>query len=787
MTAQSSTGNFSKFGTYFLYKLRSLRPLIIMNSIFALLSYPFAFGMIIPFMELEKKTRELRMNNKIDTPEYDMLYEQLMVMEGVFAAAVCVAILMLGGMFIMSYIIPAKSFRWLYRKNIVDMDYSLPVSDDTRFFGDLLAGLSASLVPHALSVGIGYILLLCADIESVNGMDEITHNIYSTILQAMLTGLFACLMFAAINLLVMAVCGRNAEARLYPFAMNVAIPVIHMMCLYICLNNVRGYNWYSDTAFEAVAGTSPLGLIFLTLMSVLGSPWTYESYRVPLFRADIFIPALLITIGCLVGAYFLIKHRRAERVGQPFVYRGIGFAIPAVIIFAVVAPFAQAILPALFGSENEANSYSPPVEGLLIAMVICTFVLYVIIQLISGKGFRRFHITLAKYAATLAGCLLICAALHFSQGMGMSSYVPDANKVQEVTYNVIGMGYYDKMNQTDEEDRFSFSGRVSEPENVQLITDMHREILTHPEEELNYFRIDMYYTMKDGTMMSRDYSVPKSVFRKYIKETVLPEAFYNDQRILREDTLGDRITGVDINDGKGMQLVNISAEELCEAFRKDSELLTYENYFYQTPITIEMATYDDEMKLLYSSDYFGDEYRVEIYPWCENVIDLLVKHGLPDIREFKLDGYGTVMLARAIKTGDNAFRLEQDLLCGFYKSRDSSLTDEEYFEYGMASNGVQVESENISAMLSHHGVVRLPTDDSRVWNMVSSSKRSFREFNGDPIANGEDCFVLVMMTADSAKDYISGDDGVVYRYVTPEEYGNAEELYEKYNGFLTVR
>ena len=49
MTAQNSASKaFYNFKPYFLYKLRYLRPLFIMNCIFALLSYPYV-GMAYRF------------------------------------------------------------------------------------------------------------------------------------------------------------------------------------------------------------------------------------------------------------------------------------------------------------------------------------------------------------------------------------------------------------------------------------------------------------------------------------------------------------------------------------------------------------------------------------------------------------------------------------------------------------------------------------------------------------------------------------------------------------------
>jgi hypothetical protein len=170
MTALSSTGNFSKFGTYFLYKLRTLRPMIILNGIFALLSYPLVGGILVPYaanyVELEALREQLRQTDSYlqygysyyEDPAYQVLRDRADVLEGLLVMAVIIGVIMLIGMFIMSYGILAKSFRWLYRKTSVDMDYSLPVSDDTRFFGDLLASFAGSLVPHLIAIFTGSIL-----------------------------------------------------------------------------------------------------------------------------------------------------------------------------------------------------------------------------------------------------------------------------------------------------------------------------------------------------------------------------------------------------------------------------------------------------------------------------------------------------------------------------------------------------------------------------------------------------------------------------------------------------
>ena len=88
MTAQNSTGNFSKFGTYFLYKLRTLRPLIILMGIFSLLSYPLLTGFLVPYMHATVKANEYREQSGYDIDIWsDQTYVQLSDMEDQFALA----------------------------------------------------------------------------------------------------------------------------------------------------------------------------------------------------------------------------------------------------------------------------------------------------------------------------------------------------------------------------------------------------------------------------------------------------------------------------------------------------------------------------------------------------------------------------------------------------------------------------------------------------------------------------------------------------------------------------
>lgn len=793
MTALSSTGNFSRFGTYFLYKLRGLRSLIIMNGIFALLSYPLAFTAFSLYINVYNEQYAMRLDGLIDTPQYDEVSRRVTAMNDFFIVAVIIGVIMLMAMFLMSYIIPAKSFRWLHRKTVVDMDYSLPVSDDTRFFGDLLAGLAGSLVPHGLAAAIGYLLLDAA----LSGFIRVDEDILAydavrvAIFQGMLTGLFACVMFTALSLLIMSVCGRTAESRIYPFVLNAAIPIVHIVCLYIVLGNVRGYEMgISDSTMDSAAASSPLGLLGVTLPNFLNGTLSHIESNLPLFRAEIFIPALIVVLACLAGAYFLIKFRRAERVGQPFVYRAVKLLIPALVTFAVVAPFASTVLPEMFGDGDPEYSYSPPVGSLIFAMVIATFVLYVIMELISGRGFRKFYITLGKYAATLAGCMLICLGLYFSEGFGIGRAVPAADDVAQV--------HFDFNSYEDDEDFYS---DVYEKANIQAVTDMHRAIIDSPEEP-SLFNIDISYRMNNGTYLARQYRVSEELYSKYIREIITPEAYYRTFRGYLDVLSGATIVEIDTLALNGKIAVDIPGETFCQALLRDCEKVSYEKLFGDSgeaipSRVIRITTYDPEHVSMYSSQ-MGYTITFEVPGWHENVIALLEQNGVA--LGFTPSDYATAILCKGTKSGENSFMLTQNVLAAFYKSGDSSLSLEEYEHHGvylpvypLDENGdidverilaedIDLKSTEGRTPVEEYGVVMIPIDDPMTKQLFDGSSFSTAEGLGysDHAEDGEDCYILCLTRSRNAAEYIS-DYSELYLYISADHYDEAEKMFDEYN------
>ncbi len=680
MTARSSTGNFSKFGTYFLYKLRSLRPLIILNGIFALLSYPFFGGILTAYSSNQADILAMRQNpdfynlNINESLEYlalkdtESLLEVLLVMSGIIGFAMLVA------MFIMSYIIISSSFRWLYKKNVVDMDYSLPVSDDTRFFGDLLASFAGSLVPHLIAIFTGSILWRIA-FGSISG-DE-AEEFISKLLpdQVMYTGLFSCIMFMAFSLFVISLCGRGAEARIYPFVITAVVPVIHVICSAISLSGVYGLDYYVFDVTEMIkfSATSPLGMIFVTVYYFIAA-LDADQMMLPLFRLGTGLTAVIITIGLFVAAYFLIKKRRAERVGSPYVFKWVKPAIPAIVTFAVAAPFMLATFMIL-SEWSEENSYTPSVVGIVIAMFIVTFILYVIMELISGRGFKKFHMTLLKYVLTMAAGLLICVGLNASNGFGVGNYVPDPDGVAMVTFRIEDCHNSVMLNPSDVTDR----------ETIAAITAIHRDVPKKDADNSYRFQFSVDYTMKDGSEVYRNYLITEEEFNDYIRRACTPEAFYASECRDRFGN-GDLIQSITVQNNSLYPKeyhTQIPYDDFFDAYRSDCEGVTYEKAMclgddmYKVNLGISYRVNNES-----TAGYYTRWNEINVYSWMEDTRVLLEQHGIKAINEVDLILFDSAFLIE--REESEGYISPADANIAFIMTGDDSVSQEilSYYGYG---------------------------------------------------------------------------------------------------------
>ena len=633
MTAQSLANKpFYNFKAYYLNKLRYLRPMLIMNCIFAVLSYPTLLGVLNVYLNFQIKYDLIRTAVQYDANQYADIRSTLYALESFCLLAAIICILCLVGMFVFTLVTTLRSFRYLYSKNVVDMDYSLPVSHNTRFFGDFLGVITTSILPHLISVIIGLIILAnfpTYDAEFQKDMTAISHLAS----QCMWAGFFSCVMLSAFTLLTLSVCGRKAEAYIYPILLNFAVPIIHGLGAYIVNNCFYGSSGSSTDYINEISATSPLGIIYTSFSYVFDGLYGFSSeeamLNVPVFRPVYFIGAIAITLLFFIAAYFLMKYRLNHRVGMSYVYKGMNLVIPGIVILAISMPLFFNVWKGLQDSTEEYYSYTYNPVPWIIGALISTFIVYVIMELIGGRNFRKFHITTAKWAGTLAVCFGITSVLFLSDGFGKKYFVPDISDVAQVSFWASDSTHGDKYDYF-----FLDATDVTDPYMIQKITELHGSIDKSGAEISDDGSAAMYYRLKNGEFVNRCYQISDEKLDSFARELATPEWAYGcyNNRIGDTENKSYSIKRINFFDGSyTSDSFNVSGsrdidiDKLKAAIENDCQKVNYDLLFgkehEEQYIMLTLQVYTEE---IYITDYF----TIRIYGWMDNTIKVLTDMGI---------------------------------------------------------------------------------------------------------------------------------------------------------------
>ncbi len=767
MTAQNSaakSGVFYKFLPYYRNKVRYLRPQLIMCSILSLLSYPLLTAMVAAACgasnDYYQKYNELIQNHS-GAQAFDQMNSienHLQTMYSLTITAAVIAGLCLVALFIFTFVTTLRGFRYLYNRTTVDMDYSLPVNHNTRFFGDLAAVFTVSILPHLAAALIGTLILAFVQVPEEGTAFP---AILEIIRQAAFTGVAACVMQIAVCLLTLSVCGRTAEAYIYPVLVNVAIPVIHVLGILLVESGVYGavlgpYSGGFASSMYSISSTSPIGMVIATVYSWFSTS-AYDagiSSRVigtaPIMQAQYLVPAIIVTLALLAGAYFLMKFRRAERVGMSFVYRGTDVIVPGIVIFSIVMPVCYSIAAYLRNQDYfGTNGSSDFILGLIIGTIIGTFIFYIIMSLISGKNFRRFGLTVLSWAGTLAASVVICALLNLCNGFGSGSYIPAPSEVKSVQAT-----YFDhRETETDysSPDRYFNITARSGDELLELVRDIHEEALGDMfAEKNNLCTVAFYYVLKDGGTLLREYNVTSATLEKVKAQMLSPEGWSsNVLSHLNESLLdGCKIESVSA-DGMYTDLTSNAgaAGELTAAIRADSARVSpeffKEQYSWKDNVIRVDLTKNDAHET-------QDRVTIVVYDWMENTIALLDRWGIDIAGGFTPAGYSAAFIEKAQGNGvDVEYMLRMA----------DNISEEEYYN---------LTGDTMDDLQSRDSFGRVDTGDPTLEELVAASG------SGDTYTEGD--YLIVLTQAGSWQEYMDGHSECMVLRVPDDMADIAESL-----------
>ncbi len=517
-----------------------------------------------------------------------------------------------------------STFNYLYKKSNVDMIHSLPMSTSGRFITDYITGLLTYIVPFIVNqilslilFGIGFLAfdgkpVIYYNYDKTFDICNIFSEAFPYYIKLALGGILVMLFFYTVTVFVTTCCGTVFESAVYTFLFNGIIPATIAVVLLVLFNDVYGVN-VESSAFKLISWTSPAGSAF-GLIDILSLGELSNTENSSLLAW--FIPVFFIIAAFIGLTFYLYKKRNAESVGKPFVFKIFYYIIITCITFCIGCTFLYEIRE----NSDVSDMYMP--------FIIITAITYLIFEVVTNRGFKKFWLSVIRYAATLVCVTGIYFLVVNTGGFGAETRIPVASNISKVTisYN----GYFNVNN-----DRYYYRSSnkegitLKDRENIETVIDAHTSRIDnfkkygedfiygdryssegdypigYPGKSYSpqsyYSNFEVTYTLKSGGIIKRSYERISYEEAEILKNLDFTEEFrsqYIDKQIseiknafkqMKDDNYRNSddptisIFGVLSNyNGTTIRLNTLPdsfSEQLCNAVRADMQAETVEMYF----------------------------------------------------------------------------------------------------------------------------------------------------------------------------------------------------------------
>ena len=476
MTAATSTLKKSFFKTHFKNTILENKKFLFIVSVLHLIGYPVIAFTIRYYSEHPDNTDE----------------------SYAIASCIALAIAILSGA-----IIAISIFNYLYKKSTVDMNLSLPLTTRQRFLSEYFAGLTIYIVPAIIGGLIGTVILLTGKHEL---MEFLKYTIY--IGSIVIIGM---ILYYSLTVLILSCCGSLFETILSTLLINAMIPVSIYLLSYTIISN-DSFGLSSNSLFlNQIFISSPIGnaafiIYFFNNVNMYGNVNTNLYFHW-------LIPTLIFTVLIVLLSYFLYKKRKAEQVSKPYVYKFIYYAILFFVTFCIISIFKVST----GSSDYTAHTDSTPIDASFFPAVMCSGIVFFIMEIISNRGFKKFWLSILKFAGTITCIYAVLLLCHATNGFGVNKYVPLESAVDNVIIDFDNTSTYNLpiRNKHTIHDVVSLHEIVIK-EKYEDKNTSHKEI---PESELdqrikngalatyNRNNISITYYLKNGSILTREYNV----------------------------------------------------------------------------------------------------------------------------------------------------------------------------------------------------------------------------------------------------------------------------------------
>ena len=590
----TSTKSRSKAWSYFRFRTGQNRVMWILLTVLNLMGFPLLFT-----------------TANILYRASDDRFDDLM------GAIAIISILSLVIAVIISLFVVYSAFDYLTKKVLSDMTYSTPITNNQRFLSDWFSGLFTAVSPFVVGIVIGYIpaLFMRGRVLATGDFNTML-SVYS---QVALAIIIALTMAYAIGAFVTMCCGAKLEAIGYSILVHGIIPISIFVTVYSAF---RYFSYNSlmpvdDICLKWIATTSPIGIL-INLIASRAANYYYDGILQPnpqvgyvkIFSFGFLFTSILIIALLFALTMFLNTKRKAEKCGNPFVFKGLYYTCMSLFVYCAVM--------ICVANKNTTTT---------VVLIAMTIIVYMLLEVLKNRGFKRIWVGAVRLAVTLA---VSCALAFGIVGIGtaINNKVPSENDVKSVSISYINPNY-------------SYGGisvEISDKETISKLLAIHKnkvDELNKTDDENWYLGNNYYsyhgmsdkvvYKLNNGLTITRCFSLTtqeiielkdilateqyKQAYINKVKSKSIPK----DSQIILEDL-----------DGAGTG-TNIDASVFMEAYIKDLENMNTKEFQMPSVQPICLFSYS-----AYENGY-GQDYP--IYADFTNTIELIKTLGYDGLME----------------------------------------------------------------------------------------------------------------------------------------------------------
>lgn len=422
MTAVTSSKKKGFFGTRYKNNISGNKKQLIINIVLEILGLPVLSVIAILALYFEN----------MEYTRYDPGYA---VEEAVMNACLpfgVLAIITIAISIFMGIVIALFHFSYLYKKTIVDMHYSLPLSNTQRFFADYLSGLTIYIAPALGAIALSLI------ISGIGSIFVDLHEFWEYVpamLKLCFIVIIAMIQIYSMSVFAITFCGSTFEAIFGIFAFIGMIPAT-IGCVWLAIAETSGFGMTDDAILmnNIFTSTSPFGAFSFFVNYAAEATYLGDSgFK---YYTSLYIKWILITLVfnmLYTGvAYLLYRFRKAEDVSKPYVYKAYFYAIMTMAVFCILS---------LFITYN----------GFVVAGIVICAVGWFIMEVITRRGFKKFWTAPIGFAIAVVSVFAICQVCKVTDGFGASKHVPSVISIENVKVSSPLMNNYTGTNFRDKD------------------------------------------------------------------------------------------------------------------------------------------------------------------------------------------------------------------------------------------------------------------------------------------------------------------------------------------------